>query len=99
MLGPRVRPAKQSIAKLIKRADPFYLSPEWKETRARVLERDGHRCTIRGCERRAFICDHIISRKAGGSDDESNLRSLCRVHDNARKENHLGERRGTLPSY
>lgn len=46
MLQPRVRPAKQGIALLIKRADPFYLSDQWKETRARVLERDGHRCTI-----------------------------------------------------
>ena len=92
MLGPRVRPAKQSIAKLIKRADPFYLSPEWKETRARVLERDGHRCTVPGCDRRAFIVDHIVSRKAGGSDADANLRSLCRDHDNAGKENHLGER-------
>ena len=94
MLGSRVRPAKQSIAPLIKRADPFYLSAEWKETRARVLERDGHRCTIPGCDRRAFICDHIISRWAGGSDDDANLRSLCRAHDNAGKEDHLGERRG-----
>jgi 5-methylcytosine-specific restriction protein A len=94
MLGSRVRSAKQSIAPLIKRADPFYLSTEWKETRARVLERDGHRCTIPGCDRRAFICDHIISRRAGGSDDDANLRSLCRAHDNAGKEDHLGERRG-----
>ena len=53
MLGSRVRSAKQSIAPLIKRADPFYLSAEWKETRARVLERDGHRCTVPGCDRRA----------------------------------------------
>ena len=94
MLGSRVRSAKQSIAPRIKRADPFYLSAEWKETRARVLERDGHRCTIPGCDRRAFICDHIISRRAGGGDDDANLRSLCRAHDNAGKENHLGERRG-----
>ena len=52
MLQPRVRPAKQGLALLMKRADPFYLSAEWKETRARVLERDGHRCTIPGCDRR-----------------------------------------------
>ena len=94
MLQPRVRPAKQGLALLMKRADPFYLSAEWKETRARVLERDGHRCTVRGCDRRAFIADHIVSRKAGGSDDDSNMRSLCRAHDNRFKENHLGERRG-----
>ena len=73
MLQPRVRPARQSIAPLIKQADPFYLTDQWKETRARVLARDGHHCTIPGCERRAFICDHIVSRKAGGSDDDGNL--------------------------
>ncbi len=98
MLQPRVRPARQSIAPLIKQADPFYLTDQWKETRARVLARDGHHCTIPSCERRAFICDHIVSRKAGGSDDDGNLHSLCRLHDNRLKENHLGDRRGARPN-
>ena len=77
MLQPRVRLAKLSIAPPLDRVDPFYLSAEWKETRARVLARDGHRCVIPGCDRRAFICDHIVSRKNGGSDGDDNLRSLC----------------------
>jgi 5-methylcytosine-specific restriction endonuclease McrA len=46
------------------------------------------------CGRRAIVCDHIISRRNGGSDDDSNLRSLCRTCDNRLKENHLDERRG-----
>ena len=94
MLAPLVRSIDLSIAHADKRADPFYLSPEWKTTRVRILARDGHRCTIRGCDRPAVIVDHIVTRRSGGSDADDNLRSLCRVHDNGAKEDHLGQRRG-----
>lgn len=94
MLGARVRLANTSIAKLMDVTDPFYLSAGWKETRARIFARDGNLCVVTGCNRRAIVCDHIVSRRAGGSDDDANLRSLCRLHDNRLKENHLGERRG-----
>ena len=56
MLGSRVRPADLSIAKVQRRADPFYLFPEWRETRARIFARDGHRCVVPGCGRRAIVC-------------------------------------------
>jgi 5-methylcytosine-specific restriction endonuclease McrA len=94
MLGARVRLANLSVAKLLDVTDPFYFTAEWKQTRKRILARDDNTCVIPGCGRRAIVCDHIVSRRDGGSDDDANLRSLCRLHDNRLKENHLGERRG-----
>jgi len=54
--------------------------------RVAVMERDNFRCTK--CQRKppAYGCimngslevDHIVSRGLGGSDDLSNLRTLCR---------------------
>lgn len=54
----------------------------WRETRRRVLERDGYRCVGPTCgnvsltEKTAHI-DHIISGPFG-TNKMSNLRSLCR---------------------
>ena len=53
----------------------------WRETRRRVLERDGYKCVRLSCgvpltERTAHI-DHIKSGKLG-TNEMSNLRSLCR---------------------
>ena len=64
-----------------------------EETRLRILTRDGFRCFAPGCERRATICDHILSRRNGGSDDDGNLRSACSLHDNRIKEDASGQRR------
>lgn len=74
-------------------ADQRYRTADWRKLRAEVFARDGHRCTAPGCTSRAVIADHIVSPKNGGSDVMSNLRSLCRAHDNQVKEDHLGERR------
>ena len=46
----------------------------------RVLERDGWMCTKPGCGRPAAHAHHIVLRSQGGSDDESNLTSLCAAH-------------------
>src|SRR3954463_16539845 len=46
----------------------------------RVLERDGYVCTVPGCSRAADHAHHIKFRSRGGSDDLSNLTSLCAVH-------------------
>ena len=99
MLAPRVRSIDLAIAHPDKRAEPFYLSAEWKETRARILARDGYLCTIEGCGRPATVIDHIVSRRSGGSDADANLRSLCRIHDTAQQENHLGVRRRSTDLY
>ena len=52
----------------------------WDRRRIRILKRDGGLC----CEHRrqgvaveARHVDHIISKSQGGTDDDSNLQSLC----------------------
>jgi hypothetical protein len=46
----------------------------------RVLERDGYRCKVPGCSRAAAHAHHIVLRSQGGTDDPSNLISLCAAH-------------------
>lgn len=57
---------------------------EWKKLRKRALRRDGQRCTwVDGgvrCENAADEVDHRVNVKSGGSDDLSNLQSLCAMH-------------------
>lgn len=89
-----LRTADLSIAKLpAKTADRRYRTADWKVVREQVLERDGHRCRAAGCAARAVVVDHIVSPRNGGSDALSNLRSLCRAHDNQVKELPDGTRR------
>ena len=80
----------------------FYLrDKEWRRTRERVLRRDGYRCAVPGCSTRASVVDHLVSRRAGGSDAEHNLRSLCGMHDRQIKEIRRGSaerRRGGVPT-
>ncbi len=49
----------------------------WRTTRAKILERDEHRC--QQCGRPGDEVDHITPLVDGGSDRETNLRTLC--HD------------------
>lgn len=76
-----------------KQADPHYLSGDWAARRQRIFARDHYTCVVPGCSRPAKVCEHIISRRKGGTDDDSNLCSLCREHDNRFKEDANGERR------
>lgn len=60
---------------------PWYDGP-WKKIRAQILERDGHRCQIRGegCTQIAQEVDHILPVALGGAwYDEDNLRASCRA--------------------
>jgi 5-methylcytosine-specific restriction endonuclease McrA len=52
-----------------------------------VLDRDNHQCQSCGCRDRLEI-DHIKALAAGGSNDISNLHTLCR-NCNARKRDRL----------
>jgi hypothetical protein len=46
-----------------------------------VFARDGWRCTVPGCTSYRNLHDHHVRyRSAGGSDDESNLTTLCAKH-------------------
>ena len=53
----------------------------WDEQRQakRVLERDGHRCYLRGpdCIGTATQVDHVIPLFKGGSKDDDNVRAIC----------------------
>ena len=68
-------------------ADRFYLSPKWKDTRQKVLRRDGYICQECGCKalgkrfgRPTPEVDHILPRKEYPklAYDMSNLRTLCK---------------------
>ena len=55
----------------------------------KVLARDRHRCQVPGCHSTNIDVHHLHARMLGGSDDESNLITLCEAH-------HLAIHRGTL---
>jgi hypothetical protein len=94
MQKSRMRIADTSIARVPpKQADPHYLTRDWTQLRQRIFARDRFRCVIPGCGRPAKVCEHVRSRRKGGTDDDSNLCSLCREHDNHFKEDTSGERR------
>lgn len=91
-MKPKIKPAFIGVANYPKKvADDFYHSAEWQALRRMCFQRDGNRCVV--CGERASIADHIVSRKNGGKDDLSNLRSLCRPCDNRVKEDAAGDRR------
>ena len=46
----------------------------------KILERDRGLCQVPGCSRAAAHAHHIEFRSAGGSDDPSNIVSLCAAH-------------------
>ncbi|STT07322.1 DNAse [Klebsiella michiganensis] len=53
---------------------------QWDIRRARILKRDNHlcqNCLRRGLAVPATTVDHIKAKAHGGTDDDSNLESLC----------------------
>lgn len=72
--------------------------PGW--ARHAVWKRDAGRCAYvsadgRRCEaRRGLELDHVVPRSLGGSHDPTNLRLLCRAHNDAERRRVLGEGAG-----
>jgi hypothetical protein len=52
-----------------------YNTPEWRATRAEILERDAHTCQY--CEQYATHVDHVVPRIQGGGDEPENLVAAC----------------------
>lgn len=53
---------------------------EWERTRKRILSRDKGLCQVclrSGRYRPARHVDHVVPKFEGGSDDDSNLQSIC----------------------
>lgn len=65
--------------------------PAWDKTRLFVLDRDGWVCTQCGKELAGSdaTVDHVIAKANGGSDDPSNLVSLCRYHNGQKQDRAL----------
>ncbi len=91
---------------LKKRGDPWshrkkssgYISGT---VRYRVLNRAKFRCELCGisAEEKALEVDHIIPRNQGGSDDESNLQSLCYSCNSMKRDKDDTDFRGIRESY
>ena len=70
-----------------------------RQIRCAVWSRDGGRCTYAAADgtrcqtRRGLEIDHIVPRAAGGSNALSNLRLLCRTHNQSERRRLLGEGR------
>jgi hypothetical protein len=73
-----------------------------RAVRDAVWARDGGRCVFliggRRCDtRRGLELDHILPVAAGGTGDASNLRLLCRAHNDSERRRVLGEGTLSLP--
>jgi 5-methylcytosine-specific restriction protein A len=73
--------------------DPYYHSEEWRGLRQAVRQRSGGICEVPGCTKPAKVVDHIVRRVPGQRVALSDLRDLCRGHDNQVKEGASGKRR------
>jgi hypothetical protein len=62
-----------------------------------IASRDGWRCTAPGCTSRHIEVHHIVYRSHGGSDDPSNLTSLCPFHHRMGEHGGLLKVTGTAP--
>jgi len=61
-----------------KRADPFYLSAEWRQLMRETLAERGRRCEDCGRTGCRVFGDHVRELKDGGAPlDKSNIRVRC----------------------
>jgi len=101
--GQTSRPARTKRVELEHQAEDFDRSKSSsrrhvpRETRRRLVERDGSCCSFVGddgtrCTARAFLeVDHRQPWARGGSDELENLRWLCRAHNQLQAERDFGK--------
>jgi 5-methylcytosine-specific restriction endonuclease McrA len=58
-------------------ARPQLNQRRWKKTATWVKQRDGHRCIHCG-DTESLVCHHLVRPQDGGTDETSNLVTLCR---------------------
>jgi 5-methylcytosine-specific restriction endonuclease McrA len=92
LLGVAIRAARKAERKWISPSQCLRRIAEhciavWKPllkqrntVQAKVVKRDKGLCQVPGCSRPAAHAHHIVHRSQGGSDDPSNLVSLCAAH-------------------
>jgi len=80
LLRPRIARHNARIANPSqKKADPFYLSPEWRRLVVRLIAERGRRCQDCSAEGGWIEGDHVHEIKDGGTKlDPANIRLLCR---------------------
>ena len=63
----------------------------WQVTRKRVLDRDGWLCSYchKALEGSDATVDHLVSKAAGGTDDDFNLVACCRSCNSKKREHEL----------
>lgn len=76
---------------------------KWEKIRERILRRDNGLCqeclrngrvTPVGHKPFTAYCDHIVPKAEGGTDDDSNLQTLCRACHQAKTDREKNRARG-----
>lgn len=76
---------------------------KWDKIRERIIRRDNGLCqeclrsgrvTQVGHVKFSYYCDHIVPKEEGGTDDDSNLQSLCRSCHTAKTDREKNRGRG-----
>lgn len=75
---PRWKPPHLRGVKLAKET-AHYRTSDWKSRRLRILVRDAYTCRACGlvCHSKDAHVDHVIPLEEFGTDDDSNLQTLC----------------------
>lgn len=77
--------AARRLREMLAAAEPTQRRPLTKETRMLVYRRDGYQCVECGeHEIHELSIDHVVAVTAGGDNEPSNLRTLCRRCNSAK---------------
>jgi HNH endonuclease len=97
--GPHLRDWECLLVFIIEMRDAWqpHENAEWRR-RYHILDRDGWRCLAPGCTSRSHLnVHHLVFRSHSGSDDASNLVTLCVGHHQAGVHDNLIRCYGRAP--